>query len=69
MPIKGWNENQKVAFVMGQTVAAMAKLLGMQAENMERSACGEGMAYLEEHFEAVIPEFGLEPDQLSKILI
>ena len=50
---------QKAAYVMAQSVAAMATIEGMKAANREREArCGD-LAYDEAAFDDVISHYGL----------
>ena len=48
---------QAVAFVNAQTALLNARIAGMTAENMQRAALGNSMAYDEEYFVAVAREF------------
>jgi hypothetical protein len=47
------------AFVIAQTALLNCRVAGMQAENAHRMACGNSVAYGEEHFSAVEREFEL----------
>jgi len=47
------------AFLISQSVAAMITAMGMQAENKQREALGESMAYTEKQFCEVIDEHGI----------
>lgn len=51
---------------MSQCISAMAKIAGMQAENQERAYRDESPAYTMEDFEALIPEFGLDPEEVLR---
>ena len=50
---------RQVAYVMAQTVAAMARLEGMKALNAERAFHGQSAAYTEADFEQIATDFGL----------
>ena len=52
-------EDQKVAYVQAQTVCAMAEIMGMQAENMQRAVLGDSMAYDADAFFSVIEKYGI----------
>jgi hypothetical protein len=54
------------AYIMSQCISAMAKIAGMQAENQERAYRDESPAYTMEDFEALIPEFGLDPEEVLR---
>jgi len=47
-------ENERAAYIFSQSVAALAKIEGMKAENMQRAAVGECMAYSDGDFFRVI---------------
>ena len=53
------NKNQAAALVVSQSVAALAEIEGMKAENMQREALGQSMAYDEEAFTSVIDKYGI----------
>ena len=48
---------QKAAFTMSQVACANAEVAGMTAENMQRAALGQSMAYDEAAFVAVIENY------------
>ena len=52
-------ENERAAYIFSQSVAALAKIEGMKAENMQRAAVGECMAYSDGDFFRVIEEYGI----------
>lgn len=52
---------QKAAYVMAQSVSAMATIEGMKAANREREARGHVLAYGEDAFNGVIDQYGLSP--------
>lgn len=59
----------KVAFVQAQTAMLNARIAGMVAENMQRDAVGNSMAYHQADFEAVIREYSqLEHNPLVSFL-
>lgn len=47
-------DEQKAAYVVGESMVLLGRLLGMHAENMQRSYRGESMAYVEVDFERVV---------------
>lgn len=47
-------DEQKAAYVIGESMVLLGRLLGMHAENMQRSHQGESMAYVYDDFEKVI---------------
>lgn len=53
------NEEQQAAFIHAQAVCAQAEIAAMQAENMQRAALGQSMAYDEAAFMAVIEKYGI----------
>jgi len=55
---------QKAAYVMAQSVAAMATIEGMKAENRKREARGDTLAWNKESFDSVIENYGLGHNQL-----
>lgn len=54
---------QKAAYIMAQAAALNARVAGMRAENDWRISCGNSIAYTEEHFEAVVTEYGCHHNQ------
>lgn len=48
---------QAAAFINAQTALLNARIAGMTAENMQRAAVGNSMAYDEEYFASVVREF------------
>lgn len=48
---------QSAAYVMGQAACLNAEIAGMQAENMQRAALGQSMAYDEVAFIRVIDKY------------
>lgn len=57
---------QSAAFIAAQAVSAFARVMGMQAENMQRQSEGNAMAYVEMDFENVVHEHVLEFDEVIK---
>ena len=43
-------DEQKAAYIMAQAAGANAEALGMAAENMQRAALGQSMAYSKDCF-------------------
>ena len=59
-------DEQKAAYVHAQSVAAMAEIEGMKAQNEQRKIDGYlTMAYSEEQFMDIIDDYGLREDQLT----
>jgi len=50
---------QKAAYIFAQSVAALAEIEGMKAENMKRETQKLSMAYDEDSFLAVIARYGI----------
>lgn len=46
--------------VIRRAICAMISALGMQAENQQREALGQSMAYVEDDFINLITEHGIE---------
>lgn len=59
---------QSAAYIITQCIAAMAIIAGMQAENQVRAFREESPAYTFEHFEAVIAEYHLDPEEAIRLL-
>jgi hypothetical protein len=53
------NENQRAAYLISQSAAAMIEAMGMQAENTQREHRGESLAYVEDDFQRVILKYGI----------
>lgn len=53
------NMNQSAAYAFSMAVCALAEIEGMKAENMQREALGQSMAYGEESFTSVIDKYGI----------
>lgn len=49
-------DNQKAAYVMGESVAALIEALGMMSENLQRMQRGESLAYNDEAFTKLLNE-------------
>ena len=50
---------QQAAFVMARSACAMITAMGMAAENDQRKALGQSMAYQDTDFQALIDQFGI----------
>ncbi len=50
---------QQAAFIQAQPACAQVEALGMHAENMQREALGQSMAYDEEAFHSLITKYGI----------
>jgi len=61
---KPMTDEQKAAYVMAQSVAAMAEIEAMKAFNYERAAHGYSPGYGEEAFLDVIEKYGLHHNVL-----
>lgn len=60
---------QKAAFVMAQSTAALIEALGMMSLNMQRAQRGETIAYEERSFEQLIEQYGLGHNTLVGFLV
>ena len=49
-------QEQKAAYIIGEAACLMARVAGMQAENQNRMARGETVAYLEDAFQNLIDD-------------
>jgi hypothetical protein len=58
---------QSAAFVFSQSVAALAEIAGMHAENQQRQRSDYSPAYVEEQFAAVIDRYGISHDAVLRI--
>lgn len=47
-------DEQKAAYVVAQSICALAEIEGMKAENQQRMHRGESLAYVEQQFVDVI---------------
>jgi hypothetical protein len=59
---------QKAAYINAMTASATAEIFGMHAENMQRQAVGQSMAYDEKAFEDVITRHGLHHNAVVDFL-
>ena len=59
---------ERAAYIISQSAAAHIKALGMQAENMQREALGQSMAYDEAAFDNLIQEHGLDHNSVVSVL-
>jgi hypothetical protein len=50
-------DEQNVAFIISQSVGAMVKAMGMQAENKQREISGHDLTYKESDFEMIEKDF------------
>ena len=57
-------DEQKAAWIMSQSVCALADIMGMHAENMARDARDEMMAYEDEAFFEVPKKYGIHHQQV-----
>jgi len=48
------NENQQAAYIMAMAIGGLIEAMGMQAENQNRIARGEMIAYDDEAFQKVV---------------
>ena len=53
------DEQQRAAFLISQSVAALIEAMGMHAENMQREQLGHSMAYTEDSFLRLIERSGV----------
>ena len=53
------DEQQRAAFLISQSVAALIETMGMHAENMQREQLGHSMAYTEDSFLLLIERSGV----------
>lgn len=52
-------EEQRAAYVISQSVCCMVEAMGMVSMNMQGSHRGEAIAYIDEHFTALIDKWGI----------
>ena len=50
---------ERAAFLNSQVACAMIEAMGLHAENMQRQAVGNSMAYDEAAFVAIIEKYGI----------
>ena len=55
---------QKAAYVIAMSAAAMIEAMGMRALNEARADHGYAQAYNEDAFSSLIEKYGLHPDAL-----
>ena len=60
--------DQKAAYIFAQSVCAMGDILGMQAENMNRDARDETMAYDDKAFFEVCKKYGIHHEEIHKFI-
>lgn len=58
---------QALAHVIAQSAAMHAELAAMQTENITRANNGYAQAFGEEHFRALIDEFGLSREAVTEL--
>ena len=61
------NKNQAVAYVMDQSVAALAEIEAMRAENMFREHVGQSIAYTEDAFLIVLQKYDLNHNDVMRV--
>lgn len=59
---------QGAALLMARSACLIATVLGMQAENMQREACGHSMAYDDEAFQKAIDDSGAHHNAAVELL-
>ena len=60
-------DEQKAAYVVAQSVCAIAEIVGMQAENQQRMHRGESLAYVEQQFNDVIARNCISHNQVLSL--
>ena len=60
-------EFQSAAYVFAQSVAALAAIEGMKAENQRRAHLGQGPAWGEADFAKIEDQFGISHNAVSSI--
>lgn len=58
---------QAAAYVFSQSVAALAEIEGMKAENAHQEACGNSVAYGEDAFLAIANRYGVHHNSVCEI--
>lgn len=53
------NREQRIAYIISQSAAALITAMAMQAENDQRKHLGQSMAYQEDAFLNVIDQHGI----------
>lgn len=64
-----YTPEQSAAFLMSQSVACLAEISGMNAENQYRKICGDQIAYAGDSFEEVLCRYYLREDLANYILV
>jgi len=59
---------QTAAYVTAQAACANAEVAGMTAENMQRAALGQSMAYDEAAFVAVIENYSIHHNAVIELM-
>lgn len=62
------DEKQNTVFVLSQIAVFNAVIAGMVAENMQRAAVGQSMAYVEDDFTRVIEASGIHHNAVLETL-
>lgn len=55
---------QKAAFISAQTACAVAEIAGMEADNMQRQALGQSMAWTKADFEQIPYRYGIDQNSV-----
>lgn len=55
-------------YQLGIMTAAMIEMEGMKAENMQRSALGQSMAYRESDFQNILQNHGIDHNHLVEAM-
>lgn len=61
-------EAQKAAVINARCACAMARIMGMHAENMQRQQDGQPMAYTGKEFAKIIIEEQIRRDMVRRLL-
>ena len=61
-------KEERVAYIISQSVCAMVTAMGMQAENEQRKVLDQSMAYGDEAFEKVLDDFGVHHNNVIEYL-
>jgi len=60
--------NEKAALINARAAAALAEILGMMSDNMQRAFLGQAMAYPESAFLEVVEECGIGHNAIMDVL-
>lgn len=58
---------QEAAYVIAQSASAVIEAMGMAAENQQRAHQGASMAYVEDHFNALIEKYGIHHNEVMTV--